>query len=116
MSRSNEAFWWSLFTAGGVLGALFLPALILTAGFLLPTADPTLAAERSEHLSGLLGDWLAKIVLIVVLGLSCFMCAHRIRHMLMDVGLRGKAHALAIVCYGAAGAGALAFAFLVGRI
>ena len=36
MTYSREAFWWSLFSAGGVLAALFLPAIILVEGVLDP--------------------------------------------------------------------------------
>ncbi len=38
MKRSNEAFWWSLFAAGGVLAALFVPVLVVMTGFVLPSA------------------------------------------------------------------------------
>ncbi|MES4792526.1 MAG: fumarate reductase subunit D, partial [Chloroflexota bacterium] len=30
--RSNEAFWWSLFSAGGVISAFLLPITILITG------------------------------------------------------------------------------------
>lgn len=116
MSRSNEAFWWSLFAAGGVLGALFIPVLVLLTGFWLPTADPVEAAEHYTHLVELLGRWPVKILLIAVIGLSCFLCAHRIRHTLMDLGLRGHARAISLACYGAAILGALASVLLVARI
>ena len=36
MKRSSEAFWWALFSAGGVMAALFVPAFVIVTGFLLP--------------------------------------------------------------------------------
>ena len=116
MSRSNEAFWWSLFAAGGVLAALFIPVFVLLTGFWLPTADPVEAAERYTHLVELLNPWPVKIILMAVLALSCFLCAHRIRHTLMDLGLRSHVRAISLACYGAAILGVLATILLVGRI
>ena len=51
--KSNEAFWWSLFSAGGVLSAMFLPAFVVISGLILPnqsSADPGRAPY--EHLTG----------------------------------------------------------------
>ncbi|MYG81195.1 MAG: hypothetical protein F4187_05235, partial [Gemmatimonadetes bacterium] len=44
---SGEAFWWALFSAGGVMAALFVPAFVIVTGFLLPTGDEMVAAERA---------------------------------------------------------------------
>ena len=41
MKRSNEAFLWSLFSAGGVMAALFVPALVLVTGLVLPFLGPS---------------------------------------------------------------------------
>ena len=37
MKRSSEAFWWALFSAGGVMAALFVPAFVIVTG--LPAAQ-----------------------------------------------------------------------------
>ena len=34
--KSNEAFWWSLFSAGGVASAMFMPACLVVVGVILP--------------------------------------------------------------------------------
>ena len=42
--RSNDAFWWALFGAGGTMAAFFLPVLLLLTGLLIPlgwVAAPT---------------------------------------------------------------------------
>ncbi len=116
MSKSNEAFWWSLFSAGGVMSALFIPAIILVTGFLLPTTDSPRAVEHYEHVSSSVGWWPVSIVLLVVISLSMFHCVHRIRHVLMDFGLRRFDLVLMIICYGGAFSGTLATAFLLWKI
>ncbi len=99
---SGEAFWWALFSAGGVMAAIFVPAFILVTGFLLPSGDAAAAAEGAERLAALAGWWPVKLVLLGVIALSLFHCAHRIRHTLMDLGMRGAAGLLKLPCYGGA--------------
>ena len=102
MSKSNEAFWWSLFSAGGVVAALCLPAIIVISGFVLPTASLKTGADRYRHIYQVLQLWPARIILFVIIFLSLFHCAHRLRHTLMDLGLRRVEGALMGLCYGGA--------------
>ncbi len=107
MAKSNEVFFWSLFSAGGVMSAMFIPALALSTGFLLPTADPAAAQERYKKVSdvlafGIAGIPIVKLVLLVVIFLSFFHCAHRIQHTSKDLGLRPIGGLIAAVCYGGA--------------
>ena len=108
MSKSNEVFWWSLFSAGGVMAALFIPAIMLTSGFLLPTRDPELARQRYERLHGVVGWWPVRLLLLVVIVLALFHCAHRVRHVLMDLGLRRRHRLVKAACYLGALAGSVA--------
>ena len=105
--RSGEAFWWALFSAGGVMAALFVPAFVVVTGFLLPAGDPAVAAARAEAFGQAVGWWPAKIALFGVIALSLFHCAHRIRHTLMDFGLRRYSGLLKVPCYGGALAASL---------
>ena len=98
------------------MSALFLPAIILVTGFLLPTTDSDLAAERYEHVSAGVRWWPVSIVLLGVMSLSMFHCVRRIRHVLMDFGLRRFDLQLMIICYGGAFSGTLATAFLLWKI
>ncbi len=116
MSRSKEAFWWSLFVTGGVLASLFIPAFVIITGFLLPTGETELAGERYEYLSGLLSSGLTKVLLVVVVGFGFFHCAHRIRHMAIDLGLQAYAAAVAAICYGGATVGLAASIMVVLRL
>ena len=102
MRRSPEAFWWSLFSAGGVMAAIFMPALVLVTGFLLPFREGAEAGAGYEHVHGIVSFWLMRLVLFGVLALTLFHCAHRIRHILLDLGLRGLGTPLSVGCYGLA--------------
>ena len=107
MKPSNEAFWWSLFSAGGVLAALFVPGMIIATGFLLPTAEQPAAVERYQQVHALASFWPVRLLLGVVIFLTLFHCAHRIRHTLMDLGLRRHDVILKAVCYCGALAGTM---------
>lgn len=109
---SSEALWWALFSAGGVMAALFVPAIIFVTGFLLPS-DPDTAYER---IHGVVSWWPVRIVLVGVLVFSFFHCAHRVRHTLMDLGLRDQEAALKWLCYGAALAGSVVTVVMIWRI
>ena len=72
---------------------------------MLPTDDAVIALERYEQVHRAVGWWPVQIVLFGVICLSLFHCAHRIRHILMDFGLRHHAGLLMLPCYGGAAAG-----------
>ena len=116
MKRSSEAFWWALFSAGGVMAALFVPAFVLVTGFLLPAGDAAVAAERTAQFAAAVGWWPVKLALLGVLALSFIHCGHRIRHTLMDLGLRRFSGLLKLPCYGGALAATIWAAMLLWRI
>ncbi len=98
------------------MSALFLPAIILVTGFVMPMSDEARAVEQYEQISSVVGWWPVSIVLLGVISLSMFHCVHRIRHVLMDFGLRSFDILLKIICYGGAFAGTLATAFLLWKL
>ena len=112
--KSNEAFWWSLFSAGGVLSAMFLPVFVVISGLILPsqsTENPGRAPY--EHIYGIVSWWPVRVLLLGVIGLAFFHAAHRIRHVLNDLGWRHHTAPLNLVCYGGAFAGAGTAAWLL---
>lgn len=107
MARSNEPYFWLLFSGGGMLAALALPAL----AFLLLVAMPLgwVAAPSHADLLRLLSHPLSRAALFVLVSLSLFHWAHRFRFTLYD-GLQ-LAHLwgmIAAFCYGGAALGSLA--------
>jgi fumarate reductase subunit D len=113
MRQTREAFWWSLFSAGGVLSALFLPAIILVTGFVLPFMTGDAPEAAYEQVGGLMSFWLVRLVVFGVIMFTMFHCAHRIRHVLIDVGARPLAPMLSICCYGGAMVGTVVTAIIL---
>jgi fumarate reductase subunit D len=94
MRRSNEPFFWSLFSAGGLATALLTPVLILVTGFLVP-------AHRVGYsrLNDIFTNPLARLVLFGLALVTFFHWAHRFRHILIDIGLAAFGLPIAVVCY-----------------
>ncbi|MGH7960925.1 MAG: fumarate reductase subunit FrdD [Candidatus Binatia bacterium] len=102
MSKSNEAFWWSLFSAGGVVAALLVPIHIVLTGIAFPLGWVSEQAFGYERMRALVSHPLTKLYLFVLIALPFFHCAHRIRHTLYDTGWREYQTPIAVLCYGAA--------------
>jgi len=115
VKRSSEPLWWSLFAAGGVVAALFVPVLILLTGIVAPVgwAGQAFAYER---IAALVGHPLSRLFLFTVISLPLFHWAHRFRFTLVDLGFRGARSAIAIACYGAAIVGTAVAAFVLIRL
>ena len=106
-----EPFLWLLFSSGGVVAALFLPAML----FLFAVAIPLgWAAPDHDQLLTLLRHPITRVVLLGVFALSLFHWAHRFRSMLSE-GLRLKplGRLLDALCYGGALAGSLVAGYLL---
>ncbi len=115
LTKSNEAFWWSLFSAGGVMAALFVPVIIFVTGFVLPFMMGDDLESQYDRMQGLITMWPTRVALFGVIVLSFFHCAHRIRHVLMDFGVRWAGVALMILCYGGAVAGTVVAGVVLAR-
>ena len=110
--RSVEPLPWLLFSAGGVMAALFLPVLVFLFGVAFPLGGIT--APTYGDLHSVQRSPLTILVLFVVLMLSLFHAAHRFRYTLYD-GLQIK-HLnvpVAVVCYGGAILGTVATLILL---
>ena len=117
MAKSNEPIFWSLFSAGGMVVALFFPILVLITGFLIPhhyAPHEALSYERVH--AGVSGSIIVKLALFVVIALPFYHWAHRVKYMLADMGLRKIKLLLGILCYGSAIAATVATTVLLWRI
>jgi fumarate reductase subunit D len=113
--RPIEPFLWLLFSAGGVMAALFFPAILFLFGIAFPLG--WLAPPTYDHLLAIVGHPLTRLVLFVVCSLSLFHWAHRFRYTLYD-GLQIKHlnEAINTGCYGGAVLGTLAAAYVLWRV
>ena len=112
---SNEAFFWMLFSAGGVVAALLIPVQL----FLFFLAFPLgwLQAPSYEYLLSLVRMPLVRIYLFVLCSLPLFHWAHRFRYTLYD-GLKVKhlTWLIFVLCYGGAVLGTIIAAYLLWTI
>ena len=108
MAKSNEPIWWSLFSAGGVVTAFFMPVTIVLTSIVVPAGW-----IGAEGLRELIAHPLARLYLFVVISLSLFHWAHRFRYALVDLGLRSLAGMLATTCYGTAVLGTIMAGFFL---
>jgi len=107
MAKSNEPFWWSLFSAGGVVAAMLVPIHILLIGIAWPLGMLPSDALEFSRMQALLAHPLTRVYCFVLISLPLFHWAHRFRFTLVDLGLHGAAMLIAVLCYGAAIAGTI---------
>jgi fumarate reductase subunit D len=110
MKRSNAPIFWSMFGAGGMLSALFGPALVFITGIAVPLAilvPPDLMSYANAQ--AFAQHWFGKACLFVFVSLFLWHGVHRIFHSLHDIGIPTGAVAK-LCCYG----GALACTLLAG--
>jgi fumarate reductase subunit D len=101
-----EPFVWLAFSGGGVLAALFLPALafLFALAFPLGWIDP----PSHDHLDAVVSNPLTFLVLFGLFVVMLIHAAHRFRYTLYD-GLQVKHRVLVgTLCYGAVLVGAFA--------
>ena len=113
MSKSNEAFWWSIFMAGAGMAAMLMPIHIVLTGIAAPLGWGATEAFGYDHMLALVAHPLTKLYLFVLFSLTFFHCMHRIRHTLYDTGMRGYQMPIAVICYGAAIVGTVATVFVL---
>ena len=87
-SRSPEAFFWSLFAAGGVVAALLMPIIILVFGILAPLEWQWFTTAASyTGVKDLLDPLLIRVIVGFILAMVTIHAVHRIRHLAIDLHL-----------------------------
>lgn len=101
--RSREPFLWALFSGGGMLAAMLLPALILVL-WLAPVYGWG-ESMSYEDMRDTLGHPLVRLVIVVFVTLCLFHWAHRFRFTLYDgLQLYHLNELIAVLTYVLAGA------------
>ena len=115
MRKNSDPFWWTMFSAGGVLSAFFLPILLLLNGLVFPLG--WIEAPQYPELFTLLKHPLTRLFLFGLISLSLFHWAHRFRSLLID-GLQLKYWnaPIAILSYGVANVGTLVCAVILWNV
>jgi fumarate reductase subunit D len=114
-ARPIEPFLWLLFSAGGVLAALFLPVVVLLFGVVYPLG--VIGPPTDPGLHALAAHALTRVVIFGVCVLSLFHWAHRFRFTVLHGLQIGRLdRVVSVFCYGAALAGSLAALVVLMRI
>ena len=101
--RSSEPVRWALFAAGGQLGVLLMPALVIVVGILIPFAVVGDAESTYALFSGFLTHPAGSLLAFAVLAVVLWHCCHRAYHMLHDLQIdppeivRALTYGLAVV-------------------
>lgn len=113
--RSSEPLLWTLFSAGGVVAATFIPIHVFLFGIAFPLG--WLNGPSYEQLMSLARMPLVRIYLFILCSLPLFHFAHRFRYTLYD-GLQVKHlnEVIFVLCYGSAIAGTVLAAYLLWNI
>ena len=113
MSIARKAVVWGLFAAGGTISAFLFPALIGL--FLLVAIGAVPAGLEHDSIYAFASNWAGKCALFLVISLSLWHAAHRLRVVFHDFGVR-KDKAVANAVYLVAAVGTLLTAFYLYRI
>ena len=112
--RRIQPIQWLLFSAGGVVAAVFLPVLIVLFGLAIP-----LGWVRPDyaHLHAVVSHWFIRLVLLGLLVLMLFHWAHRFNYALRDgLQLARIETPIAVLSYGAALLGSAAALLVVATL
>ncbi|MGH7761866.1 MAG: fumarate reductase subunit FrdD [Candidatus Dormibacteraceae bacterium] len=110
----SHLFFWFMFANGGGLAALVLPVHILVQGVLGPLHLAPVVDQHYDTWIRVLGNPLVKLYILVLIALSFFHFAHRLRYLLVDFGVKAARSLPAqAIFYGGAVAVTLATIYIV---
>ena len=77
-------FWWFMFAQGGVIAAVLLPVHIALQGILGPLGAVNVVTPDN---TAIIGNPIVKLYLLVLIAVPFFHFAHRLRYLLVDMGV-----------------------------
>ena len=99
----THLFWWFMFAQGGVLAAVLIPIHILVQGILGPLGIVPVVDRHYDTWISILGNPIVKLYLLVLISLPFFHFAHRLRYLLVDLGVPAAKTVVAqVIFYGGA--------------
>ncbi|HLB66918.1 MAG TPA: fumarate reductase subunit FrdD [Thermoplasmata archaeon] len=103
---------WGLFSLGGFIVALLLPVFIVMNGLAYSFGFASFDTVDYDATLTWIGNPLAKIFIVVLVGGSLFHAMHRIKYILYDFGAHRHKAVLEPLVYGIAAVGTIAALFL----
>ncbi len=113
MAKSNKPIIWGTFAAGGTLTAFMTPVLIVLTLLAATGHMPDILSYEKLH--GFAAGWFGKLSIFVVIFLSLWGTAHRLRITFFDFGVRADT-LVATVVYLVAALGSIATVVFLLRI
>jgi fumarate reductase subunit D len=96
-------FWWFMFAQGGVIAAILIPVHVLIQGVLGPLGVVPVVDRHYDTWINILGNPIVKLYLLVLIAFPFFHFAHRLRYLLVDLGVpAAKSVPAQVVFYGGA--------------
>ena len=109
--RRIEPILWLLFSAGGVMAAVFLPILVLLFGLAIPLGW---VQPDYSHLHAVFSHWLTRLVVLGLFVLMLFHWAHRFKYTLVHgLQLARLETPISVLSYGGALVGSAAALLIV---
>ena len=110
--RPVEPFLWLLFSGGGVVAALLIPALLLLFGVAFPL--DWVSPPDHAHLLAVLRHPVTRLAVVGLCVLALFHWAHRFRYTLYDgLQLKRLSTPISLFCYGGAVVGSALAGYLL---
>ena len=92
--------WWFMFGAGGLVAAILMLVHVVLQGILGPLGIVSVVTPSS---TAVFGNPIVKLYLLVLIGVPFFHFAHRLRYLLVDLGVpAAKTVPAQVVFYGGA--------------
>jgi fumarate reductase subunit D len=79
--------WWFLFAQGGIIAAILVPAHVVVQGILGPLGVVPVVDRHYDTWIRFLGNPIVKLYLLVLIAVPFFHFAHRLRYLLVDLGV-----------------------------
>ena len=83
----THLFWWFMFAQGGVIAAVLIPVHIVVQGILGPLGIVPVVDRHYDTWFAILSNPIVKLYLLILIAVPFFHFAHRLRYLLVDLGL-----------------------------
>jgi fumarate reductase subunit D len=99
----SHLLFWFLFSQGGVIAAILIPVHMLVQGILGPLGIVAVVDRHYDTWISILGNPLVKLYLLVLIAVPFYHFAHRLRYLVVDLGVpAAKSVPAQVIFYGGA--------------